>query len=291
MTLSSAITRINYILRGIDDDAPTAGSSEYTFWLNTINRKIQELYEDTGRQWSYIYKATAPNEPGTVATTGTTTLTGTSTYFTDYNVGDQITVSGETVRTIETITSDTSLTVTVAFSNTASAKTFTRTTIITASDETYSVHRNLLTPSDKIYVLDTSSNKHYQTLVHPQERDYSTRQVHLSAGDPQILTFTEDITASESIVGGTLIIPGFYAPADLTTATDIIPVPDPNWLCMATAAEIAFTDIVYEDRTEAMNAKANALWRQMVASNHKGPYGEPRKVPYNVKRITDTRTN
>lgn len=58
---------------------------------------------------------------GTVATNGSTTLTGTGTSFlTNYAVGDAILVSGETVRTIATITSDTVMTSTVAFSTTAS---------------------------------------------------------------------------------------------------------------------------------------------------------------------------
>jgi hypothetical protein len=61
---------------------------------------------------------------GTVSTVGTKALTGTDTYFTKYNVGDTITVSGETTRIIETITNDTEATVTVAFSNTASDLTF-----------------------------------------------------------------------------------------------------------------------------------------------------------------------
>jgi len=65
---------------------------------------------------------------GTVATNGSTTLTGTNTFFTDtFKVGDTITVSGETIRTIDTIASDTSLTVTVAFSTTASGLSYTLT--------------------------------------------------------------------------------------------------------------------------------------------------------------------
>jgi len=64
--------------------------------------------------------------PGTGATTGTTTLTGTGTKFlTDFQVGDTITVNGETVRTVASVTSDTVLDVTVAFTNTASGKTYT----------------------------------------------------------------------------------------------------------------------------------------------------------------------
>lgn len=65
---------------------------------------------------------------GTVATNGTTTLTGTSTQFLNtFKVGDTITVSGETIRTIATIASNTSLTVTVAFSTTASSLSYTLT--------------------------------------------------------------------------------------------------------------------------------------------------------------------
>jgi hypothetical protein len=289
MILSEAITRINYALRGTDDDSPTFGQDESNYWLSLINRKKDELYYDTGKQWSFIYKSTQPDEPGTVATTGTTALTGTSTYFLDYNVGDKITVDGETVRTIDTITSNTALTVTVAFSNTASGKTFTRTTVIDDTINEYSVHRNLLGVSDKVYVLDTNSKKIDLDLIHPQERDYLTQQVHLSGGNPQVITFTEDIVSGDSIDGGSLIIPGYYMPADLTTATEVIPIPDPNWMVAAVASEIAFADIVYEDRAETLNSRANALWNAMIARNRQGSYGRPRKTPYSVKRITGTR--
>jgi len=64
--------------------------------------------------------------PGTVATNGTITLTGTATTFSStFKAGDSILVSGETVRTIATIASDTSLTVTAAFSTTASGLSYT----------------------------------------------------------------------------------------------------------------------------------------------------------------------
>jgi hypothetical protein len=54
---------------------------------------------------------------GTVTTNGTTTLTGSGTNFTSvYRTGDSIYVDGETVRTVSAVASDTSLTVTAAFS-------------------------------------------------------------------------------------------------------------------------------------------------------------------------------
>ena len=63
---------------------------------------------------------------GTVATNGTTTLTGTSTVFERaFVVGDTISVSGETDRIVASVVSDTELTVTVAVSTTDSGLSFT----------------------------------------------------------------------------------------------------------------------------------------------------------------------
>lgn len=63
---------------------------------------------------------------GTVTTNKTTALSGVGTTFlTTFKAGDTVTVSGETARIVDTVSSDTSLTVTVAFSNTASAKSYT----------------------------------------------------------------------------------------------------------------------------------------------------------------------
>lgn len=63
---------------------------------------------------------------GTVATNGTTTLVGSGTKFLrDLKVGDQIWVTGETVRVVTAIASDVSLTVSAAFSTTSSNLAFT----------------------------------------------------------------------------------------------------------------------------------------------------------------------
>jgi hypothetical protein len=63
---------------------------------------------------------------GTVATAGSTTLTGTNTTFIrSFVVGDTISVSGETDRVVATIVSDLELTVTSAFSTTDSGLSFT----------------------------------------------------------------------------------------------------------------------------------------------------------------------
>jgi len=225
-----------------------------------------------------------------VATAGTTALTGTDTYFTDYRVGDTITVDGETVRTIDTITSDTALTVTVAFSNTASAKTFTHATVIATGVQSYSLHRSFFLPSDRVTVTTTDDNELYYDFLHPQERNALYEDVFISGDNPKVITFTKEITSTQDMVGGTLTVPGYYVPEDLTAETDILPFPDPNWAIMASAAEIAFNDIIYEDKADGINAKANALYAMMAQANRTGTWNNPRRVPVNVTRIRDTRT-
>lgn len=77
---------------------------------------------------------------GTVTTNGTTTLTGVGTTFlTTFKAGDTITVAGETARIVATVASDTSLTSTVAFSTSASAKAYTHNRVASSgSPEAYS---------------------------------------------------------------------------------------------------------------------------------------------------------
>lgn len=284
MLVSTLFSQINSAYRGSDDDAPTIGTTDGTLWLNTINRKVSEWATDDKNTWASNWSYEKPNESGTVATTATTTLTGTSTYFTDYRVGDTITVSGETVRTIATITSDTDLTVTVAFSNTASAKTFTHTSIIATGVNTYSVHRNLLSPSDRVEVVE-GTNTTYFNLGKPQERERFSSEVYLAGRNPQTVTFYDTISSTSDIVGGTLKLPGYYVPADLTAATDTVPVDDPYWVVYAVASELAFNDLTYSDKTPDLVAKANNLWAGMCAANRRGTNNNPRIARTNVTRI------
>lgn len=285
MILSEAFDQINNAYRGSDDEAPVSGP-DYDLWLNTINRKISEYARDAKNTWQSNFEYNRPNEVGTVATTATTTLTGTGTYFTDYKVGDQITVSGETVRTIATIVSDTSLTVTVAFSNTASAKTFTLAGIIATGVQSYSLHRNFLMPSDKAFV---SASQTLEYLIgKPQERARYSSEAYISGDNPKVLTFYSTIASTDSSVGGTLIVPGYYVPSALTASTDVIPVDDPFWVVMAVASELARNDLTYESKSVDLNNMANSLYSQMAQNNRRGSSNNPRVAYTNVQRIVGT---
>lgn len=136
----------------------------------------------------------------------------------------------------------------------------------------------LLTPANNVYVIDTDDHRHDFDLIEPQEKKDGRRQVYI-AGKPQVLTFTEEIRTGEQIVGGTLYLPGYYLPATFgATGSSEVPVDDPDWLVLATASEIAFNDLTYEDKASDLNTKANALYSQMVKNNRRGSFGNPRKA-------------
>ena len=291
LTLTQLVAQINASLRG-EEDVPVEATDENVMWVLTVNRKIAEWAKDIKQTWSSNFrsnKTVNPTEKGTVATTGTTTLTGTGTYFTDYAVGDKITVSGETERTIDTITSNTVLTVTVAFSNTASSLTFTRKAIIKVNTQEYSLHRNFLKPSDTVIVTDTDNNDHIFKIVEPQQRTVNT--VYISSRNPEMLVFNDDIDSTSPLLGGTLKVAGYYIPEDMSASTDIVPVDDPFWLVYAVASEIAFNDVTYEDKYVDLNTKSNNLYQLMCQANRRGTSNNPRKVLTNVRRIysPDTR--
>lgn len=288
MTVSDFLAQTAYALYGTDDDAPTFGDDTSNFWVATLNRKKNELYQNSKVLWDATFAVTPPTETGTVATTGTTTLTGTGTFFTDYAIGDKITVSGETERTIATITSNTVLTVTVAFSNTDSALTFTRKTIIATGVETYNLHRDFIAPANRVKVTKTDGDSVYYNFVKPRKDFSDSRQAYLSGVNPQVLTFTSDIASTEDIVGGTLFVPGYFMPADVSAETDLLPLPDAYWGVMAVASEVAFGDITYEDKQEGLQTKANALYLQMVRTNRRGTHGYPNKPETNVYQIRGT---
>jgi len=264
---------------------PVFGTEKSNTALSIANRKQREWARDSNQTWVSNFRSdlTAFAQPGTVATTATTTLTGTSTYFTDYAVGDTIVVSGETVRTIDTITSDTSLTVTVAFSNTASSLTFTRRPIITTGVQEYSLHRNFFVPSDKITVTTSTQDVTFD-FAKPQARDMA--DIYISGRSPKMLTFYNDIESTSQIVGGTLKVPGYFIPDDLAAATDEVSVDDPEWLAYAVAAELARNDPAKDSEFGNLISMSNDLYRKMINANNAIGFLQNGTIPNNMPQIS-----
>lgn len=224
MIVSEFLTHVNYALRGTDDDSPTISTEESDYWLETLNRKKNELFQDTK----------------------------------------------------------------VLFDETWEVKSLGA--ISASATPSYNTNSTLIAPSDYVYAIDTNSNKVYYKLVKPRERPTTGRAFYLAGMNPQVLYCSNEILSTEDIVGGTLYLPGYYMPADvdITDVSDTIPLPDPYWGVLAVAAEIAGSDITYEDKEQNLNAKANNLYMKMIRKNRRGTYGDAKKPPIETYRIPNT---
>jgi len=222
MTVAEALVDINYVLRGIDDDAPTFGTEEASQWVAAINRVKRRLFRNSKVLFDETWE---------VKSLGAISASATPSFNTDA-------------------------------------------TLIAASDE--------------VYATDTNSNDIYYEMTNPRRRSKNRRQFYLAGMNPKVLYCSNEIVSTEDIVGGTLHLPGYYMPADVTLSTDTVPLPDPDWGVMAVAAEIAFNDITYEDKVADLNIKANELYMQMVRNNRRNTYNTPKVIPTNVNRIRST---
>ena len=152
---------------------------------------------------------------------------------------------------------------------------------VAVGTQSYDLATDFIRPSDDVYVTVAGQRVDFN-LVEPQLRDSVSNAVYIAG---KKLYFVDTILADTQIVGGAITVPGFFLPDDMTSFTDVVPVDDPNWLAMATAAEIAFNDVSYEDKSPDLFAKANSLYVAMKTANKKGTITAPRKVPTMVKRI------
>lgn len=270
----------------VQSRTPAFGSDKANIVLAIGNRKIQEWGTDARNKWNSLFETSAQSEIGTVTTAGSTTLTGTGTFFTDYLVGDKITVNGETERTIDTITSDTVLTVTVAFTTTASSLAFTRSTIVdTTNDLTYKLNRRFFQPSDFAKVVRTDSSIVEYPIVKAQQRSIVDQALYVHGLAPKKITFAQKIDSG--LDGGVLTVPGYYSPAPILLPTDVIPVDDPNWLVYITASELARNDPAKEDNFPTLAGMANDLFTKMSNANADVGFAQPNSIVNLMPSIGD----
>jgi len=256
---------------------PVWGSEKANTVLSLANQKQQEWAQDPDQTWTSNFNLQAPDEVGTVTTSGTT-VTGTGTYFTDYHVGDALTIGGET-QTIDAITSDTVLTTAVAFSAFTDAH-FTRHMIIADTVREYSLNRRLYTPSDSAIVTTTTQDVYYN-YTKPQQR--SIGGVFLYGRQPKVLAFNEN--PSTQVVGGELKIAGYYLPQALVNSTDLVAVDDPNWLVHAIAAELARNDPAKDAEFGNILGMANELYKKMARANNYLGFNQSSSIPYDMPMI------
>jgi hypothetical protein len=159
-------------------------------------------------------------------------------------------------------------------------------TIEIATRPSFILPDNFIMPSDQLEI-DANGHTFYIDYVAPENRNRHQRQFYIAGDNPKKLYLSFAIPDGHQLVGGSLILPGYYRPADVdyTIATAVIPVPDPQWSVIATAAQVAFNDTTYDEKYPDLLQRANSLYVKMAAKNRRGTAGNARKVRTNVPKI------
>ena len=152
---------------------------------------------------------------------------------------------------------------------------------VVAGDDTYALDTDFIRVSDRIYVTDTSGNKHHFLVIAPEERDIKDG-VYIVG---HTLYFNGNTPTGTALAGGTITVPGYYLPDDLTAFSDTVPVDDPHWLAKEVAAQLAFNDVSYEDKAPDIQGQANDLYIKMKQANRDSNALSMRTIPTNVQRI------
>lgn len=161
-------------------------------------------------------------------------------------------------------------------------------TIAVATRPTFNLDSTFLLASDHLVVVMPDGREQDLDIVEPQERSVYKFQAFIYGLNPQKLRLSKAIETGSEYIGATLVLPGFYIPADMNIADPnaVVPVDDPIWLAMDVAASVAFNDITYEDKFADLKGQANELYKQMEAVNKARPRGNAATTPVNVTKIT-----
>jgi hypothetical protein len=140
-------------------------------------------------------------------------------------------------------------------------------------------------PAKRAYVLRLDGTRHYIDIVKPQFAHYMQKQVYVSGLNPKVVNLSYSVVLGDADIGGSLYVPGYWLPADmdLTSATATVPCDDPYWLSMASAADVAFNEITYDDKFADLNGKANVLYGQMSHANRAIHAGDVQFTPTRVQ--------
>lgn len=163
---------------------------------------------------------------------------------------------------------------------------------ITAGVQAYGFEPNdasieVIKPAESVYI-DNSDGDQIAvfTIVDPQKRNlYSNNVCFISGQNPLILNFAGEITATDSIVGGTIRVPVYGRPAALSAEDDVIPLPEPEWLVYETAAELARNDPAKATQFPNLQGKANDMYDKLVAQNDINSFDQPNRAEPRMPQI------
>lgn len=113
---------------------------------------------------------------------------------------------------------------------------------------------------------DGTTITNYQTVPARRLKTYTEGRYCARVG--KTLKFNKVFTALDPEFGGTLTVPAYLYPSHLVKATDVVPVDNPQWLVVITAAQWVQTDVTLSQNYPALVNEANSLMVAMKQANN-----------------------
>lgn len=128
-------------------------------------------------------------------------------------------------------------------------------------DEVRTISKN---PDDKVRILRTDGGITEFMLVEASSlRSYSQMGASVCAKIGRRLVFGRPFLAGTAEVGGAILVPCYQYSERLTSPYDPVPVDDPNWLIVRSAAEYALKDLLLQNQAELLEAEASSVLETM----------------------------
>lgn len=148
---------------------------------------------------------------------------------------------------------------------------------------TYDLDDDVEKLSDEVVITTSEDAEKKYTTVPPALRHKYPNTCYVSGSGPKALTFTEDIP--EDYVGGTISVPLYFIPPKLTSASDVIPVDNQNWLVCEVAGELANADVAQRRKYPDLVKESDTEYAKMVRANQNTPYGQPNEATYDMTNM------
>lgn len=118
---------------------------------------------------------------------------------------------------------------------------------------------------DPIQIVTDTQTINYHTVPAQDLKKYTSGNYCARVG--ATLKFNKTFSATDPEYGGTIKVPAYLYAEHLTKASDEVPVDDPNWLVVITAADWVQSDVTLAQNRPDFIAEANDLMVAMKRNN------------------------
>lgn len=153
---------------------------------------------------------------------------------------------------------------------------------LSTGTQDYELDDDIIRLSDYVELRDANNQKRWRSVVKAQDRARVSEGVY-TWGKPLTMTFLD--TIGESLSGFSIYAGCYVMPDEFANPNDEVLVDNPDWLCWATAAELARNDPAREEQYGNLQGQANDLYAQMKATNDQSAFLQSNGAVYNMPAI------